>query len=303
MKKLYTLFLLSFVLLFAGAQAPKTLHNYTAISIKGDTIDLKKYHGKKVMVVNTASYCGYTYQFGLLQQLYSQYKNYGFEIIGFPSNDFGGQDPYADSAIDAFCTDKYNVSFQMMSRIGIISHDTAEVYKWLMHKELNGVASGTVTWNFNKFLIDEAGHWVRHILSPVSPLDTSITNWIKSPSVIPPVPPNVSEHNISTDARASFTEPVDIVTGVNAEERKPALIWRSANPTSTAFELTVYSGYKNLSIKIYSSDGRYINTMYEGAAANNQRISYPVTELPSGVYLIAILADGKQQTVRYVITQ
>lgn len=180
--KIFTLLSAVFITVNAFGQAP-TFHSFTELTIDSTELNLSQYYGKKVMVVNTASYCAYTPQFTQLEQLYTDYAQYGFEIIGFPCNDFGNQDPHNDSTINEFCN-TYNVTFQMMSKIHTVTGDTADVYKWLQRADLNGVEDASVTWNFNKFLIDEAGHWVRHFTSPVSPLDTAITNWIMSPSVI-----------------------------------------------------------------------------------------------------------------------
>lgn len=184
MKKslLFITFLTSSI--FLSAQTTfSTFHDFSGKTILGDSIDFSIFYGKKVMVVNTASLCGYTHQYTDLQQLYEGYQQYDFEIIGFPCNDFSNQEPDYDSTIYDFCQ-SYNVTFQMMSKIATVSADTAPVYKWLQRADLNGVADASVAWNFNKFLIDESGHWVRHCLSPVSPLDTSITNWIMSPSAL-----------------------------------------------------------------------------------------------------------------------
>lgn len=157
-----------------------SLHQFTVTTITGDTISLSQFAGKKLLVVNTASYCGYTPQFEDLQTLYDRYKDHNFEIIGFPSNDFGSQDPGSDSDIMEFCRSNYRVTFPMMSKVVIAKGDTSPVYQWLQRKELNGVSDAQVKWNFNKFLIDEDGRWVAHYPSKVRPLDTLITNWIRS---------------------------------------------------------------------------------------------------------------------------
>jgi len=153
-------------------------HQFRVKNIFGDSIDLSDFAGKKLLVVNTASFCGYTYQFTKLRQLDSAYQSYGFRVIGFPSNDFGGQDPYADSTINSFCQNQYAIQFPMMAKISIITGDTSPVYKWLQRKALNGVANAPVDWNFNKFLIDENGNWLRHYYSATQPNDTAITRWI-----------------------------------------------------------------------------------------------------------------------------
>ncbi len=160
-------------------------HSFSAATIEGDTISMSQFYGKKILVVNTASFCSFTPQFGLLEQLYTDYSQYNFLILGFPCNDFGNQDPHGDSTIADFCHSNYNVTFQMMSKVYVVTGDTSDIYKWLQRADLNGVQDVSVGWNFNKFLIDEAGNWVNHYPSATSPLDTAITNWILSPSVVP----------------------------------------------------------------------------------------------------------------------
>jgi len=179
MKFIFTL-TLTFQFLICTAQQNINFLSFKVKNIFDDSVNLADYAGKKLLVVNTASFCGYTHQFTKLQQLDSMYQSYNFKVIGFPCNDFGGQDPYADSTIFSFCQNQYGITFPMMSRISIKSGDTSAVYKWLQKKSLNGVSNAQVTWNFNKFLIDEQGNWVRHFLSQVEPNDTAITNWITS---------------------------------------------------------------------------------------------------------------------------
>jgi glutathione peroxidase len=168
---------LAAVILMAAEQ-PSSLHQFSAVTITGDTLSLSQYAGKKLMIVNTASYCGYTPQFADLQKLYEDYRGYGFEIIGFPCNDFGKQDPHSDSAILDFCTANYGVTFPMMSKVSIVKGDTVDIYKWLQRADLNGVSDAEVKWNFNKFLIDEEGRWVAHYPSKTKPADKAITDWI-----------------------------------------------------------------------------------------------------------------------------
>jgi len=178
--KIKFLFLLCFILCLNLA-AQQGFHQFRVKSIFGDSVNLADYAGTKLLVVNTASFCGYTHQFTKLRQLDSAYQSYGFRVIGFPCNDFGGQDPYADSTINSFCLNEYGIQFPMMAKISIVQGDTAPVYKWLQRKALNGVSNVSVSWNFNKFLIDENGNWVKHFYSPTEPNDTAITNWIMSP--------------------------------------------------------------------------------------------------------------------------
>ena len=155
-----------------------SIHEFSALTIRGDTISLSQYSGTKLMIVNTASFCGYTPQFADLQLLYESYRDYNFEIIGFPCNDFGKQDPHPETEILQFCIENYAVTFQMMSKVAIVKGDTSPIYQWLQRVDLNGVSDARVKWNFNKFLIDEQGRWVAQYPSKVSPLNTVITNWI-----------------------------------------------------------------------------------------------------------------------------
>jgi glutathione peroxidase len=181
MKK-HLLFLFLIIATFSNAQT-ETFHSFSQVTILGDTLNLASFAGKKVLVVNTASYCAYTPQYDDLEQLYTQYGGgTNFEIIGFPCNDFGHQEPSDDSTINVFCTG-YNVTFQMMSKIDITSPDTAEVYKWLQLQSRNGVADAPVTWNFNKYLIDESGHWIAHYSEVTNPLDPVIVNWLTTTGI------------------------------------------------------------------------------------------------------------------------
>jgi glutathione peroxidase len=180
MKKIISCALMCCLSLCSVAQEFQSFHDLDAETITGELISMSQYAGKKLLVVNTASYCGYTHQFGALEQLDSIYANNNFEVIGFPCNDFGGQDPGTDEEILEFCQGTYGVSFQMMSRVSITASDTSEIYKWLQLASRNGVADAPVTWNFHKFCIDEYGNWVMHFPSEISPFDTQITDWIMS---------------------------------------------------------------------------------------------------------------------------
>lgn len=180
MKKLFCGALMCCLSLCSMAQEFQSFHDFSAETITGEWISMSQYAGKKLLVVNTASYCGYTHQFGALEQLDSTYANNNFEVIGFPCNDFGAQDPGTNEEILEFCQGIYGVTFQMMARVSITASDTCEIYKWLQTASRNGVADAPVTWNFNKFCIDEYGHWVMHFPSEISPFDPQITDWIMS---------------------------------------------------------------------------------------------------------------------------
>ncbi len=156
-------------------QTAKSFYDFTVKTIDGKDFDLSQLKGKRVLVVNTASKCGFTPQYAELEQLYKKYGGDKFTIIGFPSNDFGGQEPGNNTEIAEFCKQNYEVTFPMMAKIDVKGTDIAPLYAWLTQKSENGVSDAEVQWNFNKFLIDENGQWVRHFVSKVTPLDSRIT--------------------------------------------------------------------------------------------------------------------------------
>ena len=130
--------------------------------------------GKKILIVNTASKCGYTPQYKELQELYDQYKE-KLVIVGFPANNFLWQEPGTNAEIKEFCTKNYGVSFPMAAKISVKGDDMAPLYKWLTQKSENGVLDAKVSWNFNKFLLDENGYLLAHFSSKVKPLSVEIT--------------------------------------------------------------------------------------------------------------------------------
>ena len=175
MKKLFILALSAITMAFTTS-GTKSLHDFKAKTLEGADFDFASLKGKKVLIVNTASECGYTPQYKDLEALYEKYKSRNFVVIGFPCNDFGGQEPGTSKDIKAFCTKNYGVTFQMMEKVSIA---TSPIYKWLTSKAENGVLDATVKWNFNKFLVDEKGHLVKYLPSNTKPMDTEITNWIE----------------------------------------------------------------------------------------------------------------------------
>jgi len=166
--------------LFLGAIAQnKTLYDFKATTIEGKAFNLASLKGKKVLVVNTASKCGLTPQYGTLQKLYDTYKDRNFVIIGFPANNFAGQEPGTNTEIKEYCTLKYGVTFPMMSKISVKGDDIDPLYKWLTSKSLNGVVDADVQWNFQKFMIDEQGKLVGFASPKELPNSEKITNWIE----------------------------------------------------------------------------------------------------------------------------
>jgi len=165
---------------FATFAQNSSLHNFSVKSIDGEDFSLSQLKGKKVMVVNVASKCGLTPQYEQLQELYNEYKDNDFIIIGFPANNFGAQEPGTNQEIKQFCSMNYGVTFPMMEKISVKGEDIAPLYHWLTTKAENGVADAEVTWNFQKFLIDKEGNWIKSIAPNVSPKSPEIISWIKS---------------------------------------------------------------------------------------------------------------------------
>lgn len=157
----------------------QTLYDFKAKTIDGQEFDFSSLKGKKVMIVNTASKCGYTPQYEQLQALYESMNGENFEIIGFPANNFMGQEPGSNDEIAEFCKKNYGVTFTMMEKISVKGSDQHPIYAWLTQKEQNGVEDAKVKWNFQKFLIDENGKYVKTIAPGTSPKGDEVLSWIK----------------------------------------------------------------------------------------------------------------------------
>jgi len=170
--------LISILIMSTVAFSQNSIHSFIVKDIDGNDFDFKSLKGKKVLIVNVASKCGLTPQYEQLQELYSTYKDKNFMIIGFPANNFLGQEPGTNSEIKTFCTLNYHVTFSMMSKISVKGKDMHPVYKWLTSKDENGVMDSEVKWNFQKYLIDENGHLVDVVYPKESPMSEKILNWI-----------------------------------------------------------------------------------------------------------------------------
>ncbi len=177
MKKLTSLFLILLWIQCALAQT-QNFHDFKVKDIDGNEFNMAGLKGKKVLVVNTASKCGYTPQYEGLEKLYKKYGGDKFIIIGFPANNFARQEPGNNEEIKAFCSKNYGVTFPMMEKISVKGNDQAPIYKWLTTKELNGKDNYSVGWNFNKFMIDENGNLVGHLSSASQPDCDEIVNWL-----------------------------------------------------------------------------------------------------------------------------
>ncbi|MEL4455097.1 glutathione peroxidase [Lutimonas vermicola] len=161
-------------------QAVENIYQFEVTDLYGDPFDFSNLKGKKVMVVNTASECGLTPQYEHLQKLYDTYKDKNFVIVGFPANNFGGQEPGSDAQIASFCKENYGVTFPMMSKISVKGGDMHEVYHFLTEKEKNGLQDSEVAWNFQKYLINEQGELEMVVEPKTLPTDPSIVNWIET---------------------------------------------------------------------------------------------------------------------------
>ena len=149
------------------------IYDFKVESLDKGTINFADFKGKKILIVNTASECGYTPQYKELQALYEKFKG-KLVIVGFPANNFGGQEPGTALEIKAFCEKNYGVTFPMAAKISVKGDDMAPIYKWLTSKAANGVLDAEIGWNFNKFLIDENGVMIDHFPSKVKPMSEEI---------------------------------------------------------------------------------------------------------------------------------
>jgi glutathione peroxidase len=155
--------------------ATKSIYDFKVESLDGGTIDFSNFKGKKILIVNTASKCGYTPQYEGLEALYEKYKDH-LVVVGFPANNFGGQEPGLNTEIKEFCKQNYGVTFPMAAKISVKGDDIAPIYKWLCNKAENGVMDATITWNFNKFLLDENGKIVTKFDSKITPMSEELTS-------------------------------------------------------------------------------------------------------------------------------
>ncbi|MDH5717284.1 MAG: glutathione peroxidase [Spirochaetia bacterium] len=147
----------------------ENIYQFEAKDIKGENIILSKYKQKVLLIVNTASKCGFTKQYAGLESLYQKYKNKDFLVLGFPCNQFGGQEPENEAAILKFCSINYNVSFPMFSKINVNGKEAHPLYKYLKENLPGIIGTERIKWNFTKFLIDKAGKPVKRFASKVKP--------------------------------------------------------------------------------------------------------------------------------------
>jgi glutathione peroxidase len=168
--------LLVLVCAFMFVTAPASVYEFKLKSIEGKPFSLAQYKGKKVLVVNTASKCGFTPQYAELQKLSEQYKD-KVVVVGFPANNFGQQDPGTNSEIKTFCTARFGVTFPLSEKVSVKGDDIDPLFKYLTEAP-NPDFTGEIKWNFEKFLIDENGNLIHRFRSQVTPLSPEITKYL-----------------------------------------------------------------------------------------------------------------------------
>ena len=177
-KTTITLLSIMTLTLYSQTSVDNSIHQFKVADIYGNIFDFSRLKGKKVMIVNTASKCGLTYQYEALQKLYSEYKDLNFVIVGFPSNDFLWQEPGSNDEIIDFCEQNYGVTFPMMSKITVKGTKKHPIYQFLTQKSKNNYKDSRVTWNFQKYLVNKQGR-VEKIISPrTRPDSEEIVSWI-----------------------------------------------------------------------------------------------------------------------------
>jgi glutathione peroxidase len=151
-----------------------SIHDYKVKEVNGKEVDLSQYKGKVVLVVNTASKCGFTAQYKDLEDLYKQYKDKNFEILAFPSNDFMNQEPLKGAEITEFCEINFGVTFKVFDKVNVKGPDQIPLFKYLSDKSLNGKFSSVPKWNFHKYLVDKNGHVVDYYYSITNPNSSKV---------------------------------------------------------------------------------------------------------------------------------
>lgn len=151
----------------------KNAYDFALTSIDGKPFSLKDFTGKKILIVNTASNCGYTKQYTALEELYKKYST-KLVVVGFPANNFGGQEPGTNDEIQEFCKKNHGVTFPLSEKVDVVGKNAAPLFQWLLNKEENGGIETAIKWNFTKFLIDEKGNLIANFPSSVTPMDEAI---------------------------------------------------------------------------------------------------------------------------------
>jgi len=164
----------------AGRSVSGSLYDFTVNDIDDKPVSLEKWRGKVLLIVNVASKCGFTGQYAGLQKLYETYRERGFEVLGFPANDFLWQEPGTNSEIKSFCTLQYKVTFPMFSKISVKGNDQHPLYTFLTNQTLHKATVGAISWNFNKFLIDRSGQILVHFGAKTDPLSPEMIQAVET---------------------------------------------------------------------------------------------------------------------------
>ena len=175
--KILSAFLLLLVMSSFNVPSKMNIYNFKIKALDGSTIDFSKYKGKKILIVNTASKCGFTPQYDALEKLYEANKD-KLVIVGFPSADFANQEFHDNDSISSFCKKNYGVTFPLTTRVDVKGPNTSPIYKYLCNKSENGVLDAEISWNFNKFIIDENGNLLQHFDSKVTPDSDELLKYI-----------------------------------------------------------------------------------------------------------------------------
>lgn len=175
-------FLLSLTIGFLAlvGDSGKSIYQFSMKTIDGEAKSLADYKGEVVLIVNTASECGFTYQYEGLEKLYKKYKDQGFKVLGFPANNFGAQEPGSNQQIKQFCTSKFDVTFPMFEKISVKGEDMHPLYAYLSNKSENGTVDQAPKWNFYKYLVNKEGKVVASFSSRVKPMSDELTSEIEA---------------------------------------------------------------------------------------------------------------------------
>ncbi len=157
-----------------------SIHQFKVKDALGKEVSLADYKGKALLIVNTASQCGFTPQLDDMEKLYEEFKEEGFEVLAFPSNDFAGQEPLDGEAIQQFCMTKYNAQYPIFEKTVVTGKDASPLFKFLSDKKLNGKVSSKPKWNFHKYLVDKDGKVVDYYYSITNPTSSKIKRSIKN---------------------------------------------------------------------------------------------------------------------------
>ena len=167
------LLIVTFVFMTAKLSAQKSIHEFSFETLSGDTVSFSEFKGKKILVVNTASECGFTHHYKGLQELHEKYGD-KLVVVGFPANNYGKQEPGSNEEIEVFCKKNYGVTFTMAAKVSVDRKDIHPIFEWLCEQE-NEDFKGSIRWNFEKFILDENGTLINRFRTKTEPMSSDIT--------------------------------------------------------------------------------------------------------------------------------